>query len=86
MHDADGAGEFEGEAPEDDDGVTPLQLPPAPRASALTPPATLTENVMQSPRPAEGITGSAEPEPVTTLRRSARVRERLMKPAQPAVP
>eukprot|EP00961_Rhodomonas_salina_P091675 1234008-Rhodomonas_salina.3 len=54
MHDADGAGDFEGEALEDDDGVTPLQPLPAPRASASAPPATSTESMMRSPTHAEG--------------------------------
>eukprot|EP00961_Rhodomonas_salina_P278729 3765384-Rhodomonas_salina.1 len=85
MHNADGAGDFEGEEPEDDYGVMHLQQLPVPLASVSAPPETSTENTMLCLTHAERITGSAEPEPVTMLLRSVRVLELLMKQAQPVV-
>eukprot|EP00961_Rhodomonas_salina_P206192 2783289-Rhodomonas_salina.1 len=84
MHNADGAGNFAGEEPEEDDYVQPAPLPLDPRVQAQP---TLAQQIEYTPPPLTsigGVTGSAEQEPVNTVRRSARVRDRLMKPMQPA--
>eukprot|EP00961_Rhodomonas_salina_P019211 258684-Rhodomonas_salina.1 len=85
MHDADAAGNFEGEDPEEDDDVPFEPSPPGSRAQAQPTRDRPAEHTSPSSISIGGVTGSAEPEPVNTVRRSARVRDRLMKPSQLAV-